>query len=263
MAAVRRQEVQARLEQLEQTVEEMQKTQQGIKRKVDEVYSTTVLNVIGSAKLEELYNDEAGSWLIMKKATPQTLGEEMAQFLQLPWPIPSEDQDSFKSLDEEKKTWATSLNELVGSMEKRVITNIHIMGKKEGNDWGRVAENFKLHLRFSQRQLNVHQLVVDTLEVAMRKRSGLPYAGQPAITEPSALGGKTFLIYMQKPKHEREMVKQRKAMEEAGAQGDQAGKGGKRGQKGKGGAQSGGQGAKGKSGGKGAQNKGGGGKTRR
>jgi hypothetical protein len=244
--ADRRQEVDGRLDALESSVSRLDKITSGLKRKVDMAFKATNIICEGFPRVEALWQECAGEgvvpklWRELKQRAPEAVCRDIADHLELPWPVPEADDNR---------------NRLVRALHAHlplpgVVANVYDQLKWDEASQSRLHKvgAFKIMLNFGIEALEIQPLLRG-LDRYMRRASGLVVAGDdaemPAAGE--AAGPRTRrLIYLEKTHAEQQKGKGK-------GKGDDADKGagkGKKGQKGQKGGR-GGKGGKGRGRGKG------------
>ena len=131
-------------------------------------------------------------WRALKQAAPAALLEDLAVHLGVGWPLAEAAPNA------PANATATALKMLAATLIPDIVVNIFIQEKKrDDGSRERIVGTFRLVLRFGIRALQVHQLVTEQLEGALRNASGLPVRGQapPPLAEGQP-APKKVLLYL-------------------------------------------------------------------
>ena len=163
-------------------------------------------------------------WRALKQAAPAALLEDLAVHLGVGWPLAEAARNA------PANATTTALKMLAATLIPDIVVNIFIQEKKrDDGSRERIVGTFRLVLRFGIRALQVHQLVTEQLEGALRNASGLPARGQapPPLAEGQQCP-KKVLLYLDRTEAQRERAKG-KGKGEGGGGAKGAAKGGAKG----------------------------------
>ena len=197
-----------RIEDLESNVANIERMAKKAKVRADELFQPCTYVVEGCERLDAAFKRlvseaEVSDWRALKQAAPAALLEDLAVHLGVGWPLAEAAPNA------PANATATALKMLAATLIPDIVVNIFIQEKKrDDGSRERIVGTFRLVLRFGIRALQVHQLVTEQLEGALRNASGLPVRGQapPPLAEGQP-APKKVLLYLDRTEAQRERAK--------------------------------------------------------